>query len=67
MRKAMKEFCKRFKSWALWVSLAALGVYVAKTFFGADIDQNVSGLLDVLLPVLVAFGVVNDPTNSKGI
>jgi uncharacterized membrane protein len=57
----------RLKSWALWVSIAALLVFCAKEFFGIDIEQTVDGLLNVLLPVLVGFGIVNNPTNPKGI
>ena len=55
----------RFKSWALWVSVAALIVYVIKTVWGLDIGPQVSGFLDVLLPVLVAFGIVNNPTDRE--
>ncbi|MBO5929645.1 MAG: hypothetical protein J6Q42_06480 [Clostridia bacterium] len=57
----------RLKSWALWVSIAALLVFCAKEFFGIDIEQTVDGLLNVLLPVLVGFGIVNNPTNPNGI
>lgn len=55
----------RFKSWALWVSIAALIVFCVKQFAGLDISETVNGLLDVLLPVLVGFGIVNNPTDSK--
>ena len=55
----------RFKSWALWLSVAALAVYVVKTVWGLDISEQVNGLLDVLLPVLVAFGIVNNPTDKE--
>lgn len=61
----MKEFLNRFKSWALWLSIAALVVFCVKEFAGIDISSTVNGLLDVLLPVLVAFGIVNNPTDSK--
>ena len=63
----MKEFAKRFKSWALWLSLAALVVFCVREFWGIDISETVDGFMDVLLPVLVAFGIVNNPTNSGGI
>lgn len=53
----------RFKSWALWASVAALVVFCVKEFVGLDISHTVDGLLNVLLPVLVAFGVVNNPTD----
>lgn len=56
----------RLKSWALWVSIAALVVFCVKEFAGIDISETVDGLLNVLLPVLVGFGVVNDPTNKSG-
>lgn len=55
----------RFKSWALWTSIAALIVFCVKEFAGIDIGETVNGLLDVLLPVLVAFGIVNNPTDKQ--
>ena len=60
----MKE---KLKSWALWVSMAALVVFCVKEFGGVDISGTVDGLLDVLLPVLVGFGIINNPTDSKKI
>ena len=61
----MKNFLMRFKSWALWLSIASLVVFCAKEFGGIDISETVNGLLNVLLPVLVTFGIVNNPTDSK--
>lgn len=63
----MKAFLERFKSWALWMSLAALVVFCVKEFAGLDISETVDGLLEVLLPVLVAFGIVNNPTDRHSI
>ncbi len=57
----------RFRSWALWLSVAALIVYVVKTVWGLDLSEQVNGLLDVLLPVLVAFGIVNNPTDRENL
>ena len=54
----------RFKSWALWVSIAALIVFCVKECAGIDISETMNGLLNVLLPVLVGFGVVNNPTDK---
>lgn len=59
----MKEIMSRFKSWAVWVSFGALIVFCTKEFVGVDISETVNGLLDVLLPLLVAFGIVNNPTD----
>lgn len=61
----MKAFLSRFKSWALWLALGALIVFCVKEFAGVDISDTVDGLLNVLLPVLVAFGVVNNPTDRS--
>ena len=61
----MKVFLERFKSWAVWLSLAALIVFCVKEFGGVDISETMNGLLDVLLPVLVAFGIVNNPTDRN--
>ena len=52
----------RFRSWALWTSTAALLVFCLKEFFGVDLSRTVNAFLDVLLPVVTAFGIVNDPT-----
>lgn len=57
----------RFRSWALWLSVAALIVYVVKTACGLDISEQVNGFLDVLLPVLVAFGIINNPTDGENL
>lgn len=61
----MKEFLSRFKSWAVWLSIGSLVVFCAKEFVGIDISSTVNGLLDVLLPLLVAFGIVNNPTDRE--
>lgn len=61
----MKEIMNRFKSWAVWVSFGALVIFCAKEFGGIDISDTVNGLLDVLLPLLVAFGIVNNPTDRE--
>ena len=61
----MKDFLNRFKSWAVWVSIGALVVFCVKEFAGVDISETVDGLLNVMLPVLVAFGIVNNPTDRE--
>ncbi len=63
----MKEFLGRFKSWALWLAIGALVVFCVKEFAGVDISETVDGLLNALLPLLIAFGVVNNPTDSAHI
>lgn len=54
----------RLKSWALWTAIAALIVFCVKEFCGVDISSTMNDLLNVLLPVLVAFGIVNNPTDK---
>lgn len=54
----------RMKSWALWMSIGALVIFCVKEFAGLDISGTVNGLLDVLCPVLVGFGIINDPTTQ---
>lgn len=64
MNEFWKSFFGRFKSWAVWLSIGALVVFCVKEFAGIDISATVDGLLNVLLPVLVAFGIVNNPTDK---
>ena len=61
----MKNFLSRFKSWAVWLSIGALIVFCAKEFGGIDISSKVDGTLNALLPLLVAFGIVNNPTDKS--
>lgn len=67
MKENLTSFAERLKSWPLWLSLGALIVFCVKEFAGIDISGTVNGLLDVLCPVLVAFGIVNNPTDREHI
>lgn len=58
---------KPYKSWALWLAIVSLIVFLVKEFTGIDISEQVDGFLNVLLPVLVGFGVVNNPYNKTGL
>lgn len=53
----------RFKSWALWTSIAALIAFCVKELTGLDVEESLNQFLNLLLPVLVAFGIVNNPTD----
>ncbi len=57
----------RIKSWALWTAIAALLAFCLKEFGGIDIYEKVYGFMNVLLPVVIAFGVVNDPTSHNSL
>lgn len=61
----MKNILSRFKSWAVWLSLGAMVIYIVKTFGGVDITTEVNGFLDVLCPLLMAFGIINNPTDQS--
>lgn len=65
MKEILVNILSRFKSWAVWMAIGALVVFCAKEFGGVDISGTVNGLLDVLLPLLVAFGIVNNPTDRE--
>lgn len=55
----------RMKSWALWTSIAALIVFCVKQFTGFDLGPFMNEFMDLLLPVLVGFGIVNNPTSKN--
>jgi len=57
---------KRYKSWALWVSVGALIGFCAKNYFGYEIPQ-IDALVNLILIVLSGFGIVNNPTQKKAI
>ena len=56
---------ERLKSWALWLAIGSLITFCVKEFAGLDISESVNSFLNVLLPVLVGFGVVNNPVDRK--
>ena len=60
-----KQTQPRYRSWPLWLAVAALVVFCAKEFVGVDIGQTVDGLLNVALPVLVGLGIINNPTDRE--
>lgn len=57
----------RMKSWALWLALAALVIWLVKTVWKLDIAEPVNQFMNLLLPILVAFGIINNPTNPDGL
>lgn len=59
------DYQNRFRSWALWLSMAGLVVFCVKTFAGIDISETVNGFMNVLCPVLVGFGIINNPTDKN--
>ena len=55
---------KRLQSPVLWVSCAALFTFIMKTWVGFEIPQF-DKFTELLLGVLIAFGVVNNPTDGE--
>ena len=55
---------KRLKSPVLWISCLSLLAFVTKTWMGFEIPQF-DTFSELLLAVLVAFGVVNNPTDTR--
>ena len=59
------DYQNRLRSWALWLSMAGLVVFCVKTFAGIDISETVNGFMNVLCPVLIGFGIINNPTDKN--
>ena len=55
----------RFKSWALWLSVFALIAFIVKKATGIDLGPFIDELAELLLPVLVGFGIINNPTDKN--
>jgi uncharacterized membrane protein len=57
----------RFKSWALWVSVAGFVYLILTKVVGLNIDLGVwTEVLDSLGVILIGFGIMNNPTNKEG-
>lgn len=60
----------RFASKTAWVAVAALVLFILKNYgllapLGLT-EEAYKQLFDLVMAVLVAFGVFNNPTNSEG-
>jgi len=53
----------RFKSWALWLSVAALVGFITKTYFNWEIPE-LDILVNLILVVLAGFGIINNPKDK---
>lgn len=56
----------RYKSWALWLSVASLITFVTKTYLGYEIPEA-DKLVDLILVVLSGFGIINNPTDKENL
>ena len=54
----------RLKSPVLWLAVAALVTFITKNWLGFEIPKF-DEFIELLLAVLVAFGVVNNPTDKE--
>ena len=56
----------RLKSPVVWTATAALIYFVTKEWLGFEIP-GWDNFVYLLLAALVAFGIINDPTNRTGL
>lgn len=61
----------RFKSWALWVSVAG-AIWTILSAFGLTEQLGIEEstfktVLDAVGVILIGFGIVNNPTNPEGL
>ncbi|MDD6308221.1 MAG: holin [Clostridia bacterium] len=54
----------RLKSPALWVAVAALIAFVAKNWLHHEIP-GWDGFVELIMAVLMAFGIINNPTDKE--
>ena len=59
----------RFKSWALWVSVAG-AIWVIMSTFGVTeaigiTESTFKTVLDAVGSILIAFGICNNPTDKE--
>jgi Bacteriophage holin. len=54
----------KYKSWLLWASIASLVVIFIRLFYGSNYSDFTDNLINVVMAVLSAVGIINNP-NSK--
>jgi uncharacterized membrane protein len=68
MKNIIRTIIRRYrKSWGLWVSTGALICFLVKTFVDIDISKQINDFLNVLLPIVIGLGLVNNPENQDTI
>lgn len=68
MSESTETTQNRFKSWALWVSVAGLVYLILTKVIGLNIDAGIwDEVLDGVGVVLIGFGIVNNPTSKTTI
>jgi uncharacterized membrane protein len=55
---------QRFKSPVVWATMTALIAFITKEWFGFEIPKF-DVFIELLLAFLIAFGIVNNPTDQK--
>ena len=60
----MKVECNRFKNYGLWMSILALMPMILKMFGIRIIPEEFKEVSSMILLVLVALGILNDPTTQ---
>lgn len=64
MKREVNSMQNRLKSKVLWASVLALFYFIVKNWIGFEIPMW-SEFVDLLLAVLVGFGIVNNPTDKN--
>ena len=64
MVKPIPVIQNRFRSWALWLSVATLIGFVVKTYFNYEISKF-DELVNMILIVVSGFGIINNPTSKN--
>ena len=54
----------KLRSWPLWTAIFALIVFSAKTYFNYEIP-GADNLLDLILPIAIGLGIINNPNDPN--
>ena len=66
MMNTKQSFKDRLRNYGFWVSLFALIPLFLQTFGGASIlPENYEEITNLILSILVALGIANNPTTGK--
>lgn len=63
-RKEVLGMQSRFRSKVMWTSILSLIVFVSKTFYHYEIPE-VDTFINLVLGVLLATGIINNPTDAN--
>jgi len=62
----LKQIKEKLKSYPMWIALFSLIALILKNFFDYEIPEY-NTMVELIMTILIAFGVVNNPNSRNSL